>query len=267
MDRKFVMHKIIYKENIFQFELIAECEPNKDEINGIIQIENGQFIVSTRGQHVILFSQYINNKNFNKLYEIQKPWPMEALCPFEIKKNIIGVYWQFDDAENDETITDEDEYNENHSNDGLFIYEIKNNKIEEIKILKKIDPTNYHSFIYLKNSLIMKYYINYKKHILSLDRNNLQVINKLDFVDDSTKSCDISPFDSHLFIVAFWKKNEPIKFIIYDNKSNKKVYESETDKKYFLTENNFVCWNCALYKLKNNEYLLKNLIIKIEKNN
>ena len=159
---------------------------------------------------------------------------MEALCPFEIKKNIIGVYWQFDDAENDETITDEDEYNENHSNDGLFIYEIKNNKIEEIKILKKIDPTNYHSFTYLKNSLIMKYYINYKKHILSLDRNNLQVINKLDFVDDSTKSCDISPFDSHLFIVAFWKKNEPIKFIIYDNKTLKKVYESETEEKYFF---------------------------------
>ena len=192
---------------------------------------------------------------------------MEALCPFEIKKNIIGVYWQFDDAENDETITDEDEYNENHSNDGLFIYEIKNNKIEEIKILKKIDPTNYHSFIYLKNSLIMKYYINYKKHILSLDRNNLQVINKLDFVDDSTKSCDISPFDSHLFIVAFWKKNEPIKFIIYDNKTLKKVYESETEEKYFLTEKNVDCWNFSLCKLKNNEYLLKNLIIKIEKNN
>ena len=164
-------------------------------------------------------------------------------------------------------MTDEDENNEKHSNDGLFIYEIKNNKINEITFLKKIEPTDYHSFIYLKKSLIMKYYINYKTHILSLDRNNLQIINKLDFVDDSTKSCDISPFDSHLFIVAFWKKNEPIKFIIYDNKTLKKVYESETEEKYFLTEKNVDCWNCSLYKLKNNEYLLKNLIIKIEKNN
>ena len=266
LDKKFAMHKIIYENNIFQFELIAECEPTKNEINGAIQIENGQFIISTRDQHIILFSQYINNKNFNKLFEIEKPWPMEALSPFEIKKNIIGVYWRYDDAENDETITDDEEMEKNHSNDGLFIYEIKNNEIKEIKILKN-EPIDYHSFIYLKNTLIMEYYKNFNKQILTLDRNNLQIINNLEFTDDSRSSCDMSSFGSNFFIVAMWKKNEPIKFIIYDNKSNKKVYESETDKKYFLTENNFDCWNCALYKLKNNEYLLKNLIIKIEKNN
>ena len=162
LDQKFAIHKIIYNNNIFQFELIAECEPTKNDINGAIQIENGQFIVSTRDQHLILYSQYINNKNFDKLYEIEKPWPMDALCPFEIKKNIVGVYWQYDDAENDDTITDDEEMDKNHSNDGLFIYEIKNNKIQEIKIIKN-EPTNYHSFIYLKNALIMEFYIKLKK--------------------------------------------------------------------------------------------------------
>ena len=67
--------------------------------------------------------------------------------------------------------------------------------------------------------------------------------------------------------MVIWKRNEPIKLIIYDNRTNKKVYESESDKKYFLTEKNYECWNYDLYKLKNDEYLLKNLIIKIEKNN
>jgi hypothetical protein len=86
LDKKFAIHKIIYEDNIFKFELIAECEPTHGEINGAIQIENGQFIISTRDQHLILFSQYINNKNFKKLFEIQKPWPMEALSPFKIKK-------------------------------------------------------------------------------------------------------------------------------------------------------------------------------------
>ena len=67
--------------------------------------------------------------------------------------------------------------------------------------------------------------------------------------------------------MVIWKRNEPIKLIIYDNRTNKKVYESESDKKYFLTEKNYECWNYDLYKIKNDEYLLKNLIIKIEKNN
>ena len=61
------MHNILYENHLFKFELIAQCQPTKDEINGVIQIENGQFIVSTRDQHIILFSKYINNKNFQKI--------------------------------------------------------------------------------------------------------------------------------------------------------------------------------------------------------
>ena len=80
------MHKIIYENNIFQFELIAECEPTNNEINGAIQIENGQFIISTRDQHIILFSQYINNKNFNKLFEIQKLGQWKLLVLLKLKK-------------------------------------------------------------------------------------------------------------------------------------------------------------------------------------
>ena len=265
LDKKFAIHKILYKDNIFQFELIAECEPTDDEINGAIQNENGQFIITTRDQHIILYSKYINNKNFNKLYEILKPWPMEALCPFEIKKNIIGVYWQFDDAENDESINDSDEWEINHSNDGLYIYEIKNNQIQEIKILKK-EPSEYHSFINFKNTLIMKYYKKYKKKIITLDKTNLKFINNLTITNNFTLKWDISSFNHNYFIVIIWKKDEPITFQIYENKTIKKVYESKSDKKYFLTEKNADYWNCSLYKLNNNEYLLKNLIIKIEKN-
>ena len=263
LDKKFAMHKIVYKDNIFQFELIAEYKPTKDEINGVIQIENGQFIVSTRDQHIILFSQYINNKNFNKLYEIEKPWPMEALSPFEIKNNIIGVYWIFDDFENDEIYSDNDKVDKDHSNDGLYIYEIKNNKIYEIKILK-IDPEDYHSFIYLKNVLIMKCYKKYEKLILTLDKINFQIINNLTYTDDFSQSFDISSFDNNFFILVIYEVDKPIIFKIYDNKTLKKVYESESEKKYFKDKNNV--WFYSLYKLKNNEYLLKNLIIKIEKN-
>ena len=80
------MHKILYENNLFKFELIAQCEPTKKGINGVTKIENGQFIVCTRDQHLFLFSKYIINKNFQKLQEITKNWPTEALQPFEIKK-------------------------------------------------------------------------------------------------------------------------------------------------------------------------------------
>ena len=91
LDNKFAMHKISYENKLFKFALIAQCKPTIDEINGIIQVENGQFIVSTRDQHLFLFSKYINNKTFQILNKIEKQWQMEALRPFELKENIIGV--------------------------------------------------------------------------------------------------------------------------------------------------------------------------------
>ena len=45
-DNKFALHKISYKnlnyENI-KYKLIVQCQPINDELNGVIQIENGQF--------------------------------------------------------------------------------------------------------------------------------------------------------------------------------------------------------------------------------
>ena len=88
------------------------------------------------------------------------------------KKNIIGVYWHFDDVENDDTISDNEVWEENHSNDGLYIYEVKNDEFQEIKIIEKYSH-DYCSFIKLKNEIIMKYYEDYKTKILMLDKKYL----------------------------------------------------------------------------------------------
>ena len=103
---------------------------------------------------------------------------MEAHQPFEIKENIIGVYWNFDDAENDETISDNEEAEINHLNDGLYIYEIKNDEMQEIKMIKK-EPYNYHSFIYLKNSIIIDDFEGFKRKVFTFDKNKMQIINNL----------------------------------------------------------------------------------------
>jgi len=190
---------------------------------------------------------------------------MEAHHPFEIKENIIGVYWNFDDAENDETISDNEEAEINHLNDGLYIYEIKNDEIQEIKMIKK-DPYHYHSFIYLKDSIIIDYFEGFKRKVFTLDKNNLQIINNLTFIDDNSLFWNISSFNSSYFVVAIWKEDKPIKFQIYEIKTLKKVYEWETVKIYFSNDNNGYIWDYSLFKINNNDYLLKNLIIKIEIN-
>ena len=162
-------------------------------------------------------------------------------------------------------MSDNETWENNHVNDGLSIYEIKNDEMGKLKIIKK-EPNNYHSFIYLKNSIIIEYYINFERKISILNKNNLQVINNLAFTDDNSLSWNISAFNSSYFIVAIWKKDKPIKFQIYEIKTLKKVYEWESDKKYFSNDNNGDIWGYSLSKLNNNDYLLKNLIIKIEMN-
>jgi len=124
---------------------------------------------------------------------------MEAHHPFEIKENIIGVYWNFDDAENDETISDNEEAEINHLNDGLYIYEIKNDEIQEIKMIKK-DPYHYHSFIYLKDSIIIDYFEGFKRKVFTLDKNNLQIINNLTFIDDNSLFWNMSAFIVHILL-------------------------------------------------------------------
>ena len=254
-DKKFAVHKIIYKDNFFQFELVTENKPTKDEINGAIQIENGQFIICTRDQHIILFSRH-----FKKLYEIKKDWPMEAERPFEIKKNIIGVYWDFDEAEYDGTDSDEEVYDQHHSHDGLYIYEVKNNEMKEIKFIPKM-TSSFHSLIYHKNNLIMKYNQKYNEKISTLDLTNLKFINNLYFTKDNSINWDIAPYNNKYFIVIIYGKNKSVKFKIYENRTFKIIYESETFQNAITTDGFYFK---KLYKLDNNKYLFHNLIINIE---
>ena len=130
------MHRISYNNSTKEYSnyrLIAQCQPTKDEVNGIIQIENGQIVVATRDQHLILFSNKIQNGKFEKLFEIQKNWPISASSLFEIRDNLIGVYWNYDDAEADEIFNDGNISEQNHFNDGIYIYLIENDKIIEKK--------------------------------------------------------------------------------------------------------------------------------------
>ena len=102
-------------------------------------------------------------------------------------------------------MSDNEVWENNHVNDGLYIYEIKNDKTEKLKIIKK-EPNNYHSFIYLKNSIIIECYINFERKISILDKNNLQAINNLALTDDNSLSWNISAFNSSYFILAMEKR-------------------------------------------------------------
>ena len=91
---EFVLHKISYNDispDNSNYKLIAQSIPTKDELNSVIQIENGQILVAARDQRVILFDNKIQNGKFGKLFEIKKKWPMEATSVFEIRNNLIGV--------------------------------------------------------------------------------------------------------------------------------------------------------------------------------
>ena len=69
------MHKISYNDispDNSNYKLIAQSIPTKDELNSVIQIENGQILVAARDQRVILFDNKIQNGKFVKLFEIKK---------------------------------------------------------------------------------------------------------------------------------------------------------------------------------------------------
>ena len=154
LDKKFALSYNNLTPKNSKYKLIAQCQPTKDELNGVIQIENGQILIATRDQHIILFSNKIKNGNFEKLFEVKKYWPLEAASIFEIRKNIIGVFWERDDAEADDYFTQERFY-KNHSNDGLYIYSVNNNKIIEKKALKFIAKAKQkYSHIVMNDKLI-----------------------------------------------------------------------------------------------------------------
>lgn len=82
----------------------------------------------------MLYSNKIINGTFQKLLEIHKERPMVPISLFEIKNNYIGVSWEYDDVEEDDSLLDCDENNVNsHKNDGLIIYLVDNNQIKEKK--------------------------------------------------------------------------------------------------------------------------------------
>ena len=84
--------------------IIIEADKSIKELIEKYLFEIGEESTGLLGDYYNGF--YGNNKNFQKLKEIEKDYPMEAHQPFEIKENIVGAYWNFDDAENDETISD-----------------------------------------------------------------------------------------------------------------------------------------------------------------
>ena len=191
---------------------------------------------------------------------------MAANRPFEINKNIIDVFWNYDYEQNDTTISDDEEYDTIHSEDGLYIYEDKNNEMKEIKYFSK-KSSNYHSLIYIKNSLIIKYSEKDIEKISTLDITNLEFINNLNISIDKSLNWEISPFNSNFFIMIIWEENKSIKFKIYENRTLKNVYESESFQKTNMTKNSDKYYlKNSLYKLNHNEYLFRNFFINIEYN-
>ena len=255
LDKKFALHNIYYNNLSFNYKLIAEHKPTRDEINGIIQIENGQILVATRDQSLLLFSNKITDGNFEMLFEIKKAWPMQVSDPFEIKNNLIGVCWEYDDAEADETY-DDDTYELNHSNDGLFFYLIDNNEIKGKKIFKNISifPEKYF-FILLENKFILSYYNKGTKELGVFDSNNLEFIFKirLDF------SSYIYPFNKKHFIL-FYLKDNIAKINIYNINTMKMIqnYEIETKETKPVLFHEY-----HLFPINTDEYAFKNLIFKI----
>jgi WD40 repeat protein len=105
LDKKFALHQISYNNSTKEYsnyKLISQCQPTNDEVNRVIQIENGQILVATRDQHLILFNNKITKGNFEKLFEIKMSRYKNAVTLFEIRNNLIGVSWEYDDAEADE---------------------------------------------------------------------------------------------------------------------------------------------------------------------
>ena len=252
LDNKFALHNIYTNNLSFNYKLIAEHKPTNDEINGIIQTENGQILVATRDQTLLLFNNKITNGNFEKLFEIEKDWPMQVSTPFEIKNNLIGISWRYDDEEADETY-DSITYEINHSNDVLIFYFIDNNEIKEKKMLKNysVFPEKYF-FVLLENKFILNYKIKGKKELGVFDLNNLEIIFKIEF----DFSCNIYPFNKKSFVLFYLKDNKA-KFNIYNISTMKSIQNCEIETKH----DPYI--EFYLFPINIGEYAFKNLIFKI----
>ena len=256
LDKKFALHQISYDNSTKEYsnyKLIAQCQPTKDEVNRVIQIQNGQIVVATRDQNLILFSNKIKEGNFEKLFEIRKRWFTDAASLFEIKDNLIGVFWEFDDASYDTPFTKE-EFLQTHSNDGLHIYSIENNKMFEKKIfkfmtisfegLKRAEEQKY-SYAIIDNKLILKK----NKEIDIYDLNNYSFLFKYNFDFDEF---NIYPFNEKYFTV-FYKGVNKANIKLYNINSMKIEQSFEFNGKF----------NANLFPISKKEYVFDDLIITI----
>ena len=199
LDKIFGLHKIEYDNNSFKSKLITQCQPTKDEINGAIQIENGQFLVVTRDQSLLLYNNKIINGTFQKLFEIRKERPMMPISLFEIKNNYIGVSWEYDDADEDDSPLDCVENNvKGHNNDGLIIYLVDNNEIKEKKIMEKKIVCGKYFFVLLNDTFILQYSIEFKDEIGLFNLSNFEQISRLKI--ESNFCFYIYPFNEDYFV-------------------------------------------------------------------
>ena len=256
LDKKFALHQISYNNSTKEYsnyKLISQCQPTNDEVNRVIQIENGQILVATRDQHLILFNSKITKGNFEKLFEIKKKWPINAISLFEIRNNLIGVFWEFDDASYD-TPSTEDRFLKKHSNDGLYIYSIQNNKIFEKKNFKfmsesfwklKRNKEKKYSYVIINNKLILKK----NKEIDVYDLNNYSFLFKFNFDFNEFNIC---PCNEKYFSI-FYKEGTKAIIKLYNINSMKNEQTFEFFGKY----------NSNLFPISNNEYVFDDLIITI----
>ena len=253
-DEKFALHEISYNDlssDYSNYKLIAKSRPTKDELNGVIQIENGQILVAARDQTVILFDNKIQNGKFVQLFKVKKKWAMEPTSLFEIKNNLIGVPWKYDDAEADYTIAERKNIHKYHKNDGIYIYLISGNKMIEKNRLRYKGfgrGLRHKSYFVVEDKLILVTFGN----IFVYNLNNFEIIFKLssnDFIP-----WNIYPFNEKHFIV-FKNEGTKAKFILYNINTMKDVQTIEV-----VTQGN----EFNLFPISNNEYIFNNLIITID---
>ena len=248
LDKKFALHQISFNNSTNEYSnytLISQCKPTHDEINSVIQIENGQILITARDQSLILFSNKIKNGNFEKLFEINQPWPMAPDLLFEIRNNLIGVSWEYDDAEADESYTEEMEKN-NHSNDGIFIYSIDNNKIIEKKILHGYYFGGKYSYIVMEDKLILKK----NSEIFVYNLNNYE----LRFKFQEYTYLKMNPFNEKYFIVYYKDGTKAIiKLFNINSMKNEQSFEFQANNNVF-----------KIFPISNNEYVFGNSILTID---
>ena len=250
LDKKFALHQISFNNSTNEYSnytLISQCKPTHDEINSVIQIENGQILITARDQSLILFSNKIKNGNFEKLFEIKQPWPMAPEHLLEIRKNLIGVSWNYDDEEADESYTEEMEKN-NHSKDGIYIYLIDNNKIIEKKnFVSLFFLMDQYSFIVMEDKLILKR--NNEIFVYNLDNH------ELNFKFQENNNFDMYQFNKKYFIV-FYKDDTKaiIKLYNINSMKNEQLFEFQAKSKIG-----------KIFPISNNEIVFDNFIATIEK--